>query len=378
MLKIPFRDFHLLKILETYSKKKLPLDLIIGDYFHANKALGSKDRAYIANTAYHIIRWKGLLNHILNSEDNWEEILKFISSNDLNEYVHSKTIPPHIRVSFPEILFDLLKNSYGIDRALELCLLCNEQAPATIRVNTLKISRDKLFEKWKNEYQIRLCKHSKTGIIFDRKINFFGLPEFKEGFFEVQDEGSQLLAELIEAMPGDQILDFCSGSGGKALAIAPKMAQKGQLFLHDIREKALIEAKKRLKRAGIQNAQIIKEDSLTLKKLKKKMDWILVDAPCSGTGTLRRNPDMKWRFDEETVPKLVGLQRIIFEKALSYLKPEGKIVYATCSMLFEENQQQVEHFLRTYPLEVINSPLQTWPKSGEMDGFFGVTFKFKN
>lgn len=228
---------------------------------------------------------------------------------------------------------------------------------------------------WKGKYEVSPCQLAPHGIVFHKKINFFNLPEFKEGLFEVQDEGSQLVADLCRVEPGEQVLDYCSGSGGKTLAFAYRMQQKGQIFLHDIRDHILAEAKKRLKRAGIQNAQIIEYESPKLKKLKKKMDWVLVDAPCSGTGTLRRNPDMKWKFSEEALRRLVGEQRMIFEKALSFLKPSGKIVYATCSILKEENEEQISHFLKTYPLELAADPFRSLPQKDSMDGFFGAVFK---
>ena len=148
---------------------------------------------------------------------------------------------------------------------------------------------------------------------------------------------------------------------------------KGQIYLHDIRSFALQEARKRLKRAGIQNYQILEPDSSHLSKLKKKMDWVLVDAPCSGTGTLRRNPDMKWKFNEEMLTRLKGQQRMIFEKALSFLKGEGRIVYATCSLLREENQDQVDHFLSTYSLTIEGSPLQTFHRWGHGWIFWGCS-----
>jgi len=375
MQRKPFREHHLLQLLEIYSSRSLPLDLIIADYFRANKALGSKDRAYIADTAYSMIRWKGLLNYLAKDPDNWDEAFQLINSVDLEKSIHDQTIPLHTRHSFPKIIFDSLVKAYGETRACELCLHSNTRAPATVRANTLKISRDELMSKWSEDYDISPCEFAENGIIFNKKINFFGIPEFKEGLFEVQDEGSQLLANMIKVIPGQLVLDYCAGAAGKALAIAPQMRQKGQLYLHDIREKALYEGRKRLKRAGAQNIQIVSANSPQLKKLKKKMDWVLVDAPCSGMGTLRRNPDMKWRFDENTIPKLIGLQRIIFEKALSFMKPDGYIVYATCSMLAEENQDQVNHFINTYDLEIASEPFQSWPLPGGMDGFYGVVLQ---
>lgn len=374
MTKRPYREHHLLQLLEGYSKQKLPLDLFISHYFRDNHALGSKDRQFIAENVYALVRWQGLLDR-LSPSTSWEDRYQTFVEKDLAEVQEQEDIPLATRVSFPPALFDLFVKSYGIEKAHALCLVCNTPAPTAVRVNTLKTSRDALFSRWEETYDISPCVHSPEGILFHKKINFFQLPEFKEGLFEVQDEGSQLLARLVNVKPGEQVLDYCAGSGGKTLAFAPAMEGKGQIHLHDIRPFALQEAKKRLRRAGIQNNQIVLPDSPHLNKLKKKMDWVLVDAPCSGTGTLRRNPDMKWKFDDEMVDRLVGQQRMIFEKALSFLKPDGRIVYATCSLLKEENQDQVEHFLTTYKLEIEGNPFQTLPSIGGMDGFFGVVLK---
>jgi len=202
--------------------------------------------------------------------------------------------------------------------------------------------------------------------------NFFATEEFKQGLFEIQDEGSQLIALLVGAQPKQQVFDYCAGAGGKTLAFAPNMHSQGQIYLHDIRAHALLQARKRLKRAGIQNAQIINDDSPKLPKLKKKMDWVLVDAPCSGSGTLRRNPDMKWKFDDAMITRLVGEQRKIFERALSFMSPEGRIVYATCSIFPEENQNQIDHFVKTYNLKIEGKPFISLPKLNGMDGFFAA------
>lgn len=376
--KVPYREHHLFTLLETYSQQTLPLDLFISHYFREHSALGSKDRAFIAETVYALVRWQGLLDYLISSTSpstSWEDRYQTYLKTDFNELQQKEEIPLATRVSFPQPLFDLFVKSHGEETAQKLCLVCNTPAPTTIRVNSLKISRDDLLKRWQGIYDISPTAISSDGIIFHKKINFFQLPEFKEGLFEVQDEGSQLLAHLMKIQPGQQVLDYCAGSGGKTLAFAPTMQGKGQIYVHDIRPGALQEARNRLRRAGIQNYQILSPDSSHLSKLKKKMDWILVDAPCSGTGTLRRNPDMKWKFNEEMLTRLIGQQRMIFEKALSFLKPDGRIVYATCSLLKEENQMQVDHFLSTYSLEVEGELFQTLPALGQMDGFFGVVLK---
>lgn len=370
-----FRNYHLFNILDESEDQNLPLDRYLADYFRNHTALGSKDRAYIAETIYGMVRWKGLLDYLSSKPTSWEKRLEIYSNIDPLKSLNNESIPLHIRVSFPENLFNLFISSHGLEKAKELCLICNTPAPTTVRANTIKTTRESLLEAWSKEYQVAPCKFSADGITFLKKINLFGLPEFKKGFFEVQDEGSQLLAGLMKVKQGDLVMDYCSGSGGKTLAFAPKMKGLGQIYLHDIRPFALQEAKNRLKRAGIQNAQIILSESPNLKKIKKKMDWVLADVPCSGTGTLRRNPDMKWKFDEATLTRLLGQQRNIFEKALSYMKPEGRIVYATCSILEQENQQQIDHFLKTYGLEVEGEIFQSLPSVGGMDGFFGAVLK---
>lgn len=377
MIKKPFREHHLLALLEAYSKQTLPLDLFISHYFRDHKALGSKDRGFIAESIYTLVRWQGLLDYLTGSSStNWEKRYQKYLTTDFDQIMKKEDIPLHIRVSFPKHLFDLIAGNYGADMAAELCQVSNTPAPTTIRTNTLKITREELLDRLIAEnYEVSPSLVSPDGIYFHKKINFFSTKEFQEGLFEVQDEGSQLLAGLVQAKPGDLILDYCAGSGGKTLAMAPCLDNSGQIYVHDIRLHALQEARKRLRRAGVQNSQIINPDSPHLSKLKKKMKWVLVDAPCTGTGTMRRNPDMKWKFDKEMLPRLVGQQRTIFEKALSFMHPEGRIVYGTCSILRQENQEQLEHFIKTYQMSIDGDVFQSLPTVGGMDGFFGVVLK---
>ena len=362
-----FRKHHLLKILEDSGKTPLPIDAFLRNYFREHKAVGSKDRSEICETLYGIIRWKGLLDAKCSKPITWESRLEAYLNPHHEAY---KNYPPHIRVSFPKFFFNYLKTAYGEERAIELCLNSNKQAPITVRINSLKTNRESLLKKWKLYYAVSPCRYSKLGIVFDKRINFFALPEFKEGLFEIQDEGSQLVASHVKASPNDHILDFCAGSAGKALAFAPAMGNKGQIYLYDIRPHALMEAKKRLKRAGIQNAQTLDEKKLKKKSLLSRMDWILLDVPCSGSGTLRRNPDMKWKFKPETLNRLIEEQRKIFDKSLKFLSSNGKIVYATCSIFPEENERQIAYFIDKYHLKLAHKPFQSFPKDREMDGFY--------
>jgi len=373
-MKRPFREHHILEIFHAYDIQAGPLDLFLRNYFRAHKAVGAKDRKVIAETIYGITRWQGLLDFLIEKPVSWEKRYQCFSQFSAEKYLSDTTIPLHIRLSFPQSFFQLLSEHLGEDRAIAFCLASNEPAPTTVRVNLLKTSRAVLLDQWASSFSVSACKNSATGITFHKKINFFGLPAFKMGLFEVQDEASQLIADLIAAHPGDHILDFCAGSGGKSLAFAPRMGHKGQLYVHDIRPTALLEAKKRLKRAGIQNAQILSSDSPHKNSLKNTMDWVLVDAPCSGSGTLRRNPDMKWKFNKEMLNRLVEEQRAIFRQALDFVKPGGHIAYATCSVLPMENEKQAEFFEQNFPIQRVSDPFSSFPKKGEMDGFFGIVF----
>ncbi len=379
----PFREHHLLQILSAFEKLTLPLDVFLRNYFRQHTAVGSKDRKEICEAIYAMIRWLALIDYICKKNQiserslTWEMRFHTYATMSLKDYLYDASIPAHIRCSFPKTFYQLLADSLGEEKAFKFCISSNEPAPTTVRANLLKTNRETLLKQWKGQHKVSACKYASTAIRFEEKINFFGSPEFKEGLFEVQDEASQLIADLVAVKPGDRFLDYCAGSGGKSLAIAPKLEGKGQLFLHDIRPLALQEAKKRLKRAGIQNAQPLPADSPNKKLIKERMDWILVDAPCTGTGTLRRNPDMKWKFDKQLLDRLVQEQRQIFKEALAYLKPGGRIVYATCSVLPQENLSQAAYFLENFSLEQIGEPFSSIPLPNEMDGFFGIVFKKK-
>ncbi len=353
-----FRSYHLEKMISTFESQNTPLDVFLNHYFRSHKALGSKDRKYLSETIYERIRWKSLFDYIKCESDHFNPYT----------YLNTTSIPAHIRLSCPEELYQLLTRAFGPEKTEDFCLSSNTRAPITIRINSLKTTRDNLFNRWKNLYSISLCEHSHLGIVFHERVNFWLLDEFKEGLFEVQDEASQLISQLMAVHPKEQVLDFCAGAGGKTLAFAPSMQNKGQIYLHDIRPKALQEARKRICRAGIQNVQFGIHSHL-----KGKMDWILVDVPCSGTGTYRRNPDLKWKFSRTLLERLQEEQRTIFEEALSYLQPKGKIVYATCSVLPQENEIQALYFQNKFNLKLVQQ-FNSFPKKDGMDGFFGAVF----
>jgi 16S rRNA (cytosine967-C5)-methyltransferase len=349
-----FREHHLRELLGKIRSESTHLDVLLRHYFRNNKALGSKDRAWVSETLYHYIRWKNLYDTL-----KLDPIAPLPATTDLSLA---------LKLGTPQKLIDILTAAYGAEKTAEICQINQTRAPITLRANLLKISRDDLLQKLQPQLELVPTDHSPWGINCGSKVNFAALSEFQEGLFEVQDEASQLGAALVHPLSKQQILDYCAGAGGKSLAVAPLMRRSGQLYLHDIRPQALLEAKKRLRRGGIQNAQF------NLPPKKKSMDWVMVDVPCSGTGTYRRNPDLKWKFEAIDLPCLIQEQRNIFDQALHYLHPHGTIVYMTCSILPEENEQQTDFFQKKYSLQVVEK-FQTLPLLKGMDGFFAVSLR---
>ncbi|GAB4186056.1 MAG: hypothetical protein Tsb0015_03580 [Simkaniaceae bacterium] len=354
------------------------MDRYLHKYYKQHHSLGSKDRKFLTELIYHLFKWKGFYDFFLEKPVTWEKRWQLYKKGGLSNQKHSLQLPPHIKVSFPSWLFKKISKQYGVVKAEEICYILNEQAPTTVRINPLCISREQLLDNWLSKgYNVEPTSFSPLGITFLKKEPLFSFSEFKKGYFEVQDEGSQIIAELIEVRAGGHILDFCAGSGGKTLAFAPLMEKKGQIYLHDIRLSALQEAKKRLKRAGVQNFQILPPHTMPCKKLFKKMDYVVLDVPCSGTGTFRRNPDLKWRLTEDAFKFYIEEQRKIFENGLAYLKDSGKIVYITCSILKEENEEQMQFFLKHFPVQ-IEKTLTLLPRSQGNDGFFGAVLRKTN
>lgn len=366
----PFRKAHILTILKAYDLNRGPLDQFLSQYLRANKAIGSKDRAEISQTIYHFYRSFAKVNALSKSPLTWENRLEAFLSPDFQE----AQLPVEIEANLPKELFNLLVKDYGLDKAIELGAILNQTAPITLRANTLKTSREALMNALLEEgFEVTKSPSSETALFLQSRQNLLQHPLFKAGHFEMQDEASQLAALLVDPTKVNcQILDYCAGSGGKTLAFAPLMKGKGQIHLHDIRESALVQAKKRLKRAGVQNAQIVPPSSPNLEKLKGKMDIVFVDAPCSGSGTYRRSPEQKWRFSLEMLSELVFKQREIVKEAMSYLRRGGTLIYATCSLLKEENEKQVLFFEKHYGLKRAKDPLSLLPVANGSDGFFAT------
>lgn len=271
-MRLPFCDHHISVILESYAKSEKPLDLLLSEYFRSHKSIGSHDRKAIGETLYGMVRWKTLIDRFSGTDHGLDRLACYRNIS-IEQCRQDSTIPEPIRLGVNDFLYNRFCATFGLERTRELCKILNSPAPTTIRVNLLKTAPEDLMKKWEGKFAMARCVKAPAGIQFQKREPLFALPEFKEGLFEVQDEGSQLVAELVNAKPGEQILDYCSGSGGKTLAFAPSMQGKGQIYLYDNRPWILIEARKRLRRAGIQNAQFALP--------KRLVDWVLTDVPAA-------------------------------------------------------------------------------------------------
>jgi len=262
-------------------------------------------------------------------------------------------MPEEVRLECPPWATAPLQRRFGAAFAAEMAALLT-LPPLDLRVNQVKSTRETVLRDLTDlglrAEAMSLAPH---GIRIDERLSLARLKGLKTGEIEIQDEGSQLIAMLVDARPGERVADFCAGAGGKTLAIAAQMRDKGRIIACDINETRLTRCAERIRRAGLQNAEtrlLASETDRWVKRNKGSFDRVLVDAPCSGTGTWRRNPDARWRApDEKGLDNLVSLQSRILASAARLVKPGGRLVYATCSMLLEENEQQVAAFLAAHP-----------------------------
>lgn len=351
---------------QIFFKKKFA-DKVIEQSLKSNKKWGSRDRKFIAETTYTIVRYWRLLNEMMgiNAEENndylwklfagyllwkniplpqWEEFTSIDQNNILNEK-GSKLSERKIKESIPDWLDELGEKELGNKWDAEIAAL-NKEAPVILRANTLKISREALQQKFLEiGIQTFPLDFTSDGLLVEQRQNLFQTPYFKEGYFELQDASSQLVANYLDVKPGMRVIDACAGAGGKSLHIAALMQNKGKILSLDTEEWKLNELKKRANRNGI---NIIETRTITSSKVIKRLadsaDRVLLDVPCSGLGVLRRNPDAKWKLTNERIEELKSLQQKILESYSSMVKPNGKIVYSTCSILSSENERQIERF----------------------------------
>ncbi len=374
---LPFRTFHVLELIKEYELSFSPLDVFVNNYLKKHKAIGSKDRKFIRDKVFLLIRNRGLLDFLLDEkklEISWKNrYLELLDPNfDLRK--NDPNYPEFLKLGFSQELYEVLYKEYGLEGVYDFYQVNQTEAPLTIRINPLKTSRDFLMTLWKDVYQCVLCKKAPLGIKFLKKYPLNHLPEFKKGFFEIQDESSQQTISVINFSKQDKVLDFCAGSGGKSLAFSHLV---NKVYLFDIRTNILKKARQRFQKAEIKNYEIF-FSLKNMKNFEKFFDVVIIDAPCSGTGTFRRNPEKIWNFSIKELNRLILLQRKIVKKALTFLKPKGKLIYITCSILLKENEEQIAFFEKNYGLEVNSEVLKIWPKKQEGDGFFSVCLVNKN
>lgn len=376
---------------ETFFQDKKYADKVLERLLKAHKKWGSADRQVVSEIFYDIVRWKKRLEYYMGEGTKpsniynlilayllWKKVKykKFdefdgIKTGGILSKLDKKTFPTKaIEHSVPDWLAGLFEKELGAKWEKEMSAL-NEQAPVILRANSLKISAENLVEILKEEgVNSFVLRGYPNAVQLEEKKNVFLTSAFKEGFFEVQDASSQKIAELLDVKEGMRVVDACAGAGGKTLHIAALMKNKGQIIALDIYEWKLAELKRRAKRAGAFNIETrFIEDNKVIKRLHNTADRLLIDAPCSGLGVLKRNPDSKWKIDEDFINRIKTEQENILQNYSKILKKGGKMVYATCSILPSENGEQVRKFLAENTEFALVKEENIMPSDG-YDGFY--------
>jgi len=362
-----------------------PADAIMSRHFRADRQLGNRDRSLVAEAAFYALRHLASLRWVMQTAEPLRAprlaALIVLARQHGVESIAPRTLkgderavrsaldvqlthaPEAVQAEVPPWLLRHVKEQYS--DAAQLLAALAEPAPLDLRVNTLKSERAAVL--------VELCSatrqhaplaalatpYSPDAIRLQEKPALTRWPLFQDGLIEVQDEGSQLVARLVAPKRGEMIVDFCAGAGGKTLALGALMRSTGRIYAFDVHARRLAGLGPRLARSGLSNvhpAAISSENDARVKRLGGKIDRVLVDAPCSGTGTLRRNPDLKWRFDETELERLGQIQAAVLGGAARMLKPGGRLVYSTCSVLAQENQGMIEKFLAQHPdFEVVDA-----------------------
>jgi 16S rRNA (cytosine967-C5)-methyltransferase len=376
-----------IELLSVINSDGRPADAVASHYFRTRRYIGAKDRRAVSERVWGILRRRARLgwwlaqetiedwprerviadlvltekldqagiSAIFNGEHNSPEkltaedkrLIQALKGKDI--FHHDMPVP--VRGEFPDWLEPRFAELFGDNLPKEVALL-REEAPVDLRINSLKTDRAAAQAALAKEgLKAEPTKLSPIGLRLPARVALTAQDLFKDGLVEVQDEGSQLVALLADARPGQSVLDLCAGAGGKTLAMAATMQNKGRLVACDTHSGRSERATQRLRRAGVHNVSrrvIEAEGDKWLKRQEAVFDRVLVDAPCSGSGTWRRNPDAKWRLSEENLANLTALQTRILTQAASLVKPGGRLIYATCSLLPEENDRQIDAFLAAH------------------------------
>jgi 16S rRNA (cytosine967-C5)-methyltransferase len=368
---------HAIEAAELCLDFTRPSDVQLSAFFRHYPKLGGRERTFIAEAVYGVLRRLRSLEHLAAGDNkraptprrlvlawlarfgghNLRELEPLVGKGDLEwlrgiKGVDLDALPEAQRMDLPDWLHERLTAQYG-DALPGLMEALNAPAPLDLRINPVKTDRDEVMRVLNQEgLDATPTPYSPLGIRLKGKPGLQRHPRFLDGSFEVQDEGSQLLGQLLAPRRGEMVCDFCAGAGGKTLLLGAMMRSSGRLYAFDVSEKRLGKLKPRLARSGLSNVQaqvIANERDSKVKRLAGKFDRVLVDAPCSGLGTLRRNPDLKWRQSPESVTELTVKQAAILDSASRLVKAGGRLVYATCSLLEEENENIVSAFLSAHP-----------------------------
>lgn len=358
------------------------------------------DKRIVSENVYEIIRWWRLLvesnaGNASMQDENIARIIginlvrkgnnlpphewmKKLNPNTIQKKLEEKSGVPAIKHSLPDWIEERGKKELG--EAWEtLITALNNNYKICLRVNTLKATMKEVAVDFdENEIEFSTSALSDDGIILDQFENIFNNPLFKEGKLEFQDIGSQHVAYFSEAKPGMRVIDACAGAGGKTLHLAARMNNKGKIIAMDLQPYKLEELKKRCKKAGVENVEIkLIDNNKVIKRLKETADMVLIDAPCSGIGVLKRNPDIKWRLHENELDEIITLQEQILNQYSTMVKPGGHLIYVTCSLFPSENEQQVKKFIQQHDNFDLIKEKNISPELPEADGFYMAMLKRK-
>ena len=392
-----------------------PADQAVSRHFRNHRELGQHDRAFVAETVFAALRRRRSLAAAAQSESPYSLVLAALirvhglSVRSVADMVRTKDLPllervhaarvedeaPAVQADLPDWAWEKLVSQYGEREAQAISQGMLVAAPMDLRANAIRAPRDAILAQLRAAGQA--CEptpYAPTGIRLTEKPAINKHPLYLNGSIEVQDEGSQLLVSIVAPRRGEMVVDFCAGGGGKTLALGAAMRNTGRLYAFDVSARRLTGLDPRLARSGLSNVHpvaIATENDLRVKRLAGKIDRVLVDAPCTGFGTLRRNPDLKWRFSEKDVAELAGKQLKILTSAARLVRVGGRLVFATCSVLREEGEEITEKFLAAHPdfaplscaeiLKAQGIPLDTgehlrlFPHLHQTDGFFAAAFE---
>jgi 16S rRNA (cytosine967-C5)-methyltransferase len=392
-----------------------PADAVLAHYFRERRTLGQKDRAFIAEAVFGVLRHHRVLAHLAHDVTPRRLLLLWLVRFDdtavsavsslisppeaewlaAGQSAPSDDLLPAVRAELPDWVWTRLNAHMTEPELMALGAALQAPAPLDLRVNVVRASRPAVLEQLrKSGVPARETPYSPIGVRLEGKPAINRHPLFLEGAVEVQDEGSQLVAYLVAARRRDLVVDFCAGAGGKSLMLGAMMQSQGRVYAFDVSAARLERLKPRLKRSGLSNLhpQLLRSElDPKVKRLSGKIDRVLVDAPCSGLGTLRRNPDLKWRQSPEAVAEMRAKQASVLHAASRLVKTGGRLVYATCSLLREENEEIVKAFLDTERSFAIvpagealkqqgigldtGDYLRLWPHLHGTDGFFAAVLE---